>query len=67
MDRLEFIRIILSLVDIGTNDGRFGESEKQVVTLACKERRHAGRCVRSVIERKLSKREEFSPVVLVIR
>jgi hypothetical protein len=66
MDRLEFVRIILSLVDIGTSDGSIGEGEKWVITLVRKERRHAGRCVRSVIERKLSKGEEFSPVVLVI-
>jgi hypothetical protein len=67
MDRLEFVRIILSLVDIGTNNGRIGESEKWVVTLVHKERRHAGRCVRSVIECELSEREKLSPVVLVIR
>jgi hypothetical protein len=67
MDRLEFVRVILSLVDIGTNDGRIGESEKRVITLVRKERRHSGRCVRSVIECKLSKREKLSPVVLVIR
>jgi hypothetical protein len=67
MDRLEFVCVILSLVDIGTNDSRIGESEKRVITLVCKERRYAGRCVRSVVERKLSKREKLSPVVLVIR
>jgi hypothetical protein len=66
MDRLEFVCVILNLVDIGTNDGHIGESEKWVITLVREEWRYAGRCVRSVVERKLSEREEFSPVVLVI-
>jgi hypothetical protein len=67
MDRLEFVRVILSLVDIGTNNSRIRESEKRVITLVREERRHAGRCVRSIVECKLSKREKLSPVVLVIR
>jgi hypothetical protein len=67
MDRLEFVRVILRLVNIGTNNGCFRESEKRVITLVRKEQRHVGRCVRSVIERKLPKREKLSPVILVIR
>jgi hypothetical protein len=66
MDRLEFVRVILSLVDIGTDDGRIGESE-WVITLICEERRHAGGCVRSIVECELSKRKKLSPVILGIR
>jgi hypothetical protein len=67
VDRLEFVCVVLSLVNVGTNNGHFGESEKRGITLVCKEQRHAGRCVRSVVERELSERKELGPVVLVIR
>jgi hypothetical protein len=66
MDRLEFVHLILSLVNIGTNNSHIRESEKQVITLVREEQRHAGRCVRSTAERELSEREELSPLVLVI-
>jgi hypothetical protein len=66
MDRLEFVHIVLSLVDIGTNNSRFRESEKWVITLVHEEWRHTGRCVRSFVECELSKRKELGPVILVI-
>jgi hypothetical protein len=37
-----------------------------VITLVCEERRHTDRCIRSVVERELSKRKKFGPVVLAI-
>jgi hypothetical protein len=56
---MEFVHIVLSFVNIGTNNGRFRESEKRVITLVRKEWRYTGRCIRSVVERKLSKRKKL--------